>query len=509
MISRHYIKSIAAFLLVFGAFSTAHAQTIPTIDNFDNMNSVGWDIPAIYTDHVHNILLTQATSTSDCYVAQCVTQTSGVNGQMELVIPFQNSGYLNIYAGAFAGGDGQLDIYVSSTTNWIRTSAIIHGGVRIAAGTGFHSFSIWWRPNASSGNIEECSQEDNLDPTGCTWTDTGHANNTPLNNLFVSTGMYSGGDQFFIDELTGYTSAGNGTVVNVTNPAVDSVIAPSLHYPFEIKGYLSSDDYAAGATADIAVAQITGQGLRGNPFSTSQQSFNHDFSGAGNFDFADNASFTNTGIYQAQVTLQKPLISVFGVSILGGVFVNKFYTFNFNFTVGTSTPAEQATAGLILQTAFTGGSVASTTNPTDVSCAFFSATFDVTGCLRLLILPNDDITKADVSAIQTGFLARFPWGYATRLSQIFSNQSSTSLPTFTPTINLTGNPADNIPLITVNPNEMLAGGASVLSGITDPNSGLNFRQLAEPLIQMFIAFTVIVIIAEDITRMRKSGRFKK
>lgn len=175
------------------------------------------------------------------------------------------------------------------------------------------------------------------------------------------------------------------------------------------------------------------------------------------------------------------------------------------FFVGTTTPFDQ----IVSNATGYGALVASTATSTQAAlalCSPLSGSFDIGGCTSVLFFPNANDFQALFNNARNGLLQRMPWGYVTRIVTILGDTSTTtatSLPTFTATFNEASGTTDSL---TFNPGDMLNGGAAILAGIKDPNSGENLQQITEPWLQLFIALSVLIIIFHDVMAM---GNHKK
>jgi len=122
-----------------------------------------------------------------------------------------------------------------------------------------------------------------------------------------------------------------------------------------------------------------------------------------------------------------------------------------------------------------------------------------------LVQPSDAELADDVNTVKTKILAKAPWGYVYRFVSILSASSKVALPTFN--VDIADNTAASGTLA-FDPGDMLSGGGTLLSGITDPHSGKNMRQIIEPFIQLFIAISVLIIIFHDLMAMGHHQKHK-
>ncbi len=210
-------------------------------------------------------------------------------------------------------------------------------------------------------------------------------------------------------------------------------------------------------------------------------------------------------IYTMTTSVTKPssffgLTNIFGIKFGTDILVST----TTKFTVGSTTLTQE----LINSNAASWLIGATTTQAFATSCNIISTSFSVNDCLIYLLLPNQNDLQSLIGFAQTNILARAPWGYATRLVTILTdNASSTAsadLPTFT--INFpASSPLYSDPM-TFNMQEMLDTGSSTLNGVTDPISGKTVKQIMEPYIELFIAISALIIMFHDIMGMGKYNK---
>ncbi len=110
--------------------------------------------------------------------------------------------------------------------------------------------------------------------------------------------------------------------------------------------------------------------------------------------------------------------------------------------------------------------------------------------------------------MKDGILVRVPWGYATRFITILANPATSTLPTFTTTIQI-GAGSDMTPEtteLTFDIGDMVTGGAALLASIEDPNHGKTAREIFEPIIKLVVALSVIITIVMDLMGSHKHAQ---
>lgn len=216
-------------------------------------------------------------------------------------------------------------------------------------------------------------------------------------------------------------------------------------------------------------------------------------------------SFPAYGVTTGSYKIVRPS-ALANLWFVGGLFNgNVVLATTTSFIVGTTTPIDNIASGI--KNVYNGQGCQSssaylltgTTTLTVQSCKF--SEFNVEACIAGLFIPCDDNIIADYSVIRSSVLQKFPWGFVTRFTEIlFNTATTTPLPTFSvalPTGPLAGG------YWTIDMNDMLAGGGAILDSIQDPNTGKNDRDILGPLIKLFVALTVIIIIVQDLMTIRK------
>lgn len=137
------------------------------------------------------------------------------------------------------------------------------------------------------------------------------------------------------------------------------------------------------------------------------------------------------------------------------------------------------------------------------SCTSWTS-FDLPNCLNLLFVPQAAPIAAALDNFKNEFLSYAPWGYLTRTVAILSNTASSSLPTFSVTFPL-GSAAD-LDTMTFDMQDMIAGGGTLLNSIPARGMSLNIQDILQPLVRLFIALTLVVIIVRDLSHGHGGGK---
>ena len=216
---------------------------------------------------------------------------------------------------------------------------------------------------------------------------------------------------------------------------------------------------------------------------------------SGDFYFST-STLLAAGNYRINATLTR--------SYVNGFFQNPFSSINqdisHQFIVGTST-----FIGHISQASFSevqsifASSTATSTAALAGTCNPLS--FSATSCLAFLFVPDAGQLSDTIHSAKDAIFARAPWGYFTRFYTILTTSATSSLPTFsTHVFQGTGiNGSDGLTW-SVDPGEMLAGGATLIDGMSDPTTGATLRTALEPLIQLTVALVVVRQIFADLTK---------
>ncbi len=135
------------------------------------------------------------------------------------------------------------------------------------------------------------------------------------------------------------------------------------------------------------------------------------------------------------------------------------------------------------------------------TCNPIGGNFGVRECSAFLFIPDAAGLNATMEDARTGILSRVPWGYFTRVVTILNTTSTTTLPSWTASIQVgPGSLTPEITTITIDPGDMLAGGATLLESVHDPITNKSPRDVFYPMVQLTVALAVLMTIIADLTR---------
>ncbi len=138
------------------------------------------------------------------------------------------------------------------------------------------------------------------------------------------------------------------------------------------------------------------------------------------------------------------------------------------------------------------------------STLFFNIKFDPILCIVALVKPDNVLLKDSIGEFKDNVLVRKPWGYLTRVYTIFSDTSTSTLPTFTTTLNLgpsTGTRATTT--LTFDMGDMITGGGTLLESIRDPYYNKSMEDVFGPLVKLVLALALLFTIISDLTGSHK------
>lgn len=312
---------------------------------------------------------------------------------------------------------------------------------------------------------------------------------------------YNGSSFNFVS--SGSTST---TEIITTTPNNNALVATSTSFTFGVTGYISENDFVDGMKVSVQYSNggFESSQLVGPVFSQIQQpdsrgTFTWNITSAGAFDFSTTTSLTTIGNYDLQARITKPKFSVLGINFLT---TDVDYKHN-HFIVATSTAYGSLRDNVQNEwETFTG--VASSSINTSV-CNPISGNFSIVPCTSLLFIPSTASLVQSTNILHDTILAKFPWGYVTRLIVILTDTtSSTTLPAFTASVDFRAGSSgsSDVSTLTFDPQDMIAGGAAAVASIQDTRGyGITLRDVAEPIIKLIVALFVIIIIWHDLMGM--------
>ncbi len=471
-----------------------HAQSVPVIDNFDAGINDAW------------VTLVNATAFTPTSGASCVVAGCAEDGAMRLPVTMSDNGFLSIYLKTTNSSPGTngASLFISTSATTTNPGAVAGLGFSSQGivDSAYHQFNLYWNEDSTTGHIMSCTLIDTTDTSACgpisTWFDTGFVIGTTFQYIYLYLPKLSG--DTFADEIYGSTNTQNQTQFLSFIPPPESVASSSLVFNIGLTGYLSSSDFAAGTAITLAWRQIThnGETFVGLNSGAETGSVIFGVNGPGDYSLSTTTPIQSDGVYEAIVTITKPVLNIFGFDPSFG-FANTQIAQNiWNFTVGTSTPSERA---LARQAIFSVGSQVGSTTVQDTSSCNFLSGFNLSDCMIVLLRPDPQTLSTDFQQLHDQVLTHVPWGYATRFLGILGEATTTSLPAWSATF--VYGPPENLATDTISydPGDMLAGGATIMSNIRDPNSGKNLRDITEPWLFLFLGITLIIIIFHDIMSM--------
>lgn len=365
----------------------------------------------------------------------------------------------------------------------------------------YHQKVFAWRETTGMAppSKELCELNDDTDLNHCTWGAVGTAVSGDLMDaVFIgSNGTTLNGDYAYFDDFSGITgiTVNNNTRIDITTPYRDEVISTSTAATFGATGFVNADDFEDGMFVEIKYAPYTAmQSFSGASPDLLFTRLELPITAAGAFSVSTTSPAITKGQYTMQQSIRTPSFVNNALNFIGfGQFAN--------FGILTSTSTE------FVAGAFNGYDtyVASTTEALEdylasstislASCSIWTS-FNLGDCLNLLFVPQKAPISKALGNFKSQFLSYFPWGYVTRFIVIITGNATSSLPTFVTTIPIS--PSDNLQVLSFDPNEMIRGGGTALNSITDRYSGLNIKEIFQPMIRLFIGLFIAMIVIHDV-----------
>ncbi len=216
---------------------------------------------------------------------------------------------------------------------------------------------------------------------------------------------------------------------------------------------------------------------------------------SGAFYFATTTTLSE-GNYRLEATLDR--------RYLGGIFRNPFSRVNTSqshqFIVGTSTFLGNISQKSFSQTQAIFNSLSATSTEALAGTCNVLSGFNVMSCIAFLLIPDGGQLNDSLTSLKDGVLVRVPWGYFTRVYNIWNTSSTSTLPSFTATVRFSPTDTDDI---TINPADMLVGGVSLLNSVVSPTEGVTPRDVFEPFVKLLIAIAVLYTIITDLAGTHK------
>lgn len=146
------------------------------------------------------------------------------------------------------------------------------------------------------------------------------------------------------------------------------------------------------------------------------------------------------------------------------------------------------------------GTSATSTQASVASCNLL-VHFNMVTCLAALFIPGGDMLNSSIASFKDEIFTRSPWGYFTRLYDIWGDSATSTLPSFTVSI-MTGagnGEGHGTSTLAFDPGDMIAGAGALLDDTRDPFNGVNAQDVFEPFLKLLLAIAVIFQIINDIT----------
>jgi hypothetical protein len=228
---------------------------------------------------------------------------------------------------------------------------------------------------------------------------------------------------------------------------------------------------------------------------------------AGLFQFST-STYIGEGNYRLEACIER--------SYFFGFIVNPFSDISdcisHQFVVGTSTYIGNISQRIFGDTNdFLNGLTATSSEALANTCNPLNSNFGIRECMTFLFIPDAYSLSLTMEDARTGILTRVPWGYFTRVINILSSTATSTLPAWTASIQVgAGNDmTPEITTITIDPADMLAGGASLLDSVQDPITNKTARDVFLPMVQLTVALAVIMTIISDLTSSHRHANEEK
>lgn len=214
---------------------------------------------------------------------------------------------------------------------------------------------------------------------------------------------------------------------------------------------------------------------------------------SGDFYFATTTDLPD-GNYRIHATLDAEYFGMF-------TFFNNYDEQSNQFIVGTST-----WLGNIAQTTFSesqdfyGALQATSSSAMAGTCSPFSSAFGIRECLSFLFVPDTEQLTSTMESFRDGVLVRIPWGYVTRVYDIFTASTTEALPVISYEFDDRGGMAGVV--WEIDPGDMIAGAGTLLDSVEDRN-GNTIRDVMEIMVKSLIALAVVFTIVSDVMGAHK------
>lgn len=340
------------------------------------------------------------------------------------------------------------------------------------------------------------------DDSGCTSGMDGIVSGYTVSSGLSTTNIY----QYWYFEPPVIIPPDTTTHIETVTPEDASIQATSTSFTFGATGYVNEDDFTDNMKLKLRYSNggFESTQLVGPSFALLQQpdstgEIEWEITESGEFSFSTTTDIQIIGNYDMDTRITAPRFNLFG----WGFLERELDTEHTYFIVSTSTAFGTLRDDVLRELDVFAGTASSTIN-TSV-CNPISGNFSIVPCVQILFVPDSNQLKNLLQGVHDTILVKFPWGYATRLAVIFSNNATTTpLTSFTVSFN-TGPGSDMTPAyetLDFDMDDMVSGGAALLDTVEDTRGyGVSVRDVTEPFVQLFIGLSILIIIWHDIMAM--------
>lgn len=335
-------------------------------------------------------------------------------------------------------------------------------------GAGILRFDFWTSPSFSGSPAHTFELFFNGSTTSSTWTSSGVADNTRIINTTPV-----------------------GTISSSTSPTLGYTGYLNIN---DIDSYsrviyqLSNSNSSFQQCADVICSEFSQNSITITR-TTNLATF-------GLFGDSTTTPPLPIGKYYVKITIQKGSYCLFG--ICAGH--QDIYATTTSFLVATSTKIDKLKNSVSDYIAGLSSNANNFEDCSVLSFSFFSCFADLA---TLFFVPNTQSIQYAIDSTKTGFLAKPPFGYLTRFTDILVSSSTTALPAFTVPIRTQESTTTGTINLTYDMNDMVLGAGTVLADTRDPYNGKNFKDIFLPIIQFIVAMSVLVVIVKDIMGSHK------
>lgn len=125
--------------------------------------------------------------------------------------------------------------------------------------------------------------------------------------------------------------------------------------------------------------------------------------------------------------------------------------------------------------------------------------------INWVFIPDTQAMTNATDILVDTFQSRAPWGYFTRVSQIWNSTSTVALPTATVHI-LTG--PSSTEALSFDMGDVVSGGTTLLGSVRSPINNKSARDVFEPFVQLLLGIAVVFTILADLLGSHKHEQHK-